>query len=194
MGDLEQALVQLSNDGASAGAIDKAIADCGEGRTDAAVADAMAGRDAEPALADVDAINEAFGAPTVEEILTRVDGAAAAAVAAAGEDGATKHWAVVAQRLMGAASPTSLAVAHRAIEEGRQLSLGKCLEMEYLIAQRFMNGEDFFEGVGKMLNINGDRDSERNWEFGSVAEAAGTVGEYFVPGDGGDLKLPEVKR
>ena len=31
MGDLEQALVQLSNDGASAGAIDKAIADCGEG-------------------------------------------------------------------------------------------------------------------------------------------------------------------
>ena len=48
------------------------------------------------------------------------------AVAEAGEDGAAKHWAVVAQRLMGAASPTSLAVTHRAIEEGRQLSLGAC--------------------------------------------------------------------
>lgn len=70
----------------------------------------------------------------------------------------------------------------------------KVLEMEYLIAQRFMRGEDFFEGVGKMLNIRGERDSERNWEFGSVAEAAGTVEEYFAPGDGGDLKLPEIKR
>ena len=53
-----------------------------------------------------------------------------------------------------AASPTSLAVTHRAIEEGRKLAdLGKCLEMEFLIAQRFMRGADFFEGVGNMLGL-----------------------------------------
>ena len=71
---LEAALVQLSQDGASTGAIDKAIAECGEGRTDAAVADALAGRDPEAALANIDEINEAFEAPTVAEILTRVRG------------------------------------------------------------------------------------------------------------------------
>jgi hypothetical protein len=54
------------------GAIDKAIADCGEGRTDAAVADSFAGREPEPALQDIDEINEVFGAPTVAEILSRV--------------------------------------------------------------------------------------------------------------------------
>ena len=53
-----------------------------------------------------------------------------------------------------AASPTSLAVTHRAIEEGRQLAdLGKGLEMEFLIAQRFLRGADFFEGVGNMLGL-----------------------------------------
>ena len=53
-----------------------------------------------------------------------------------------------------AASPTSLAVTHRAIEEGRQLAdLGSSLEMEFLIAQRFMRGADFFEGVGNMLGL-----------------------------------------
>jgi hypothetical protein len=54
------------------GAIDKAIAECGEGRTDAAVADSLAGREPEPALQNIDEINAAFGAPTVAEILSRV--------------------------------------------------------------------------------------------------------------------------
>ena len=54
------------------GAIDKAIAECGEGRTDAAVADSLAGREPEPALQDIDEINDAFGAPTVAEIMSRV--------------------------------------------------------------------------------------------------------------------------
>lgn len=54
------------------GAVDKAIAECGEGRTDAAVADSLASREPEPALENIDEINAAFGAPTVAEILSRV--------------------------------------------------------------------------------------------------------------------------
>ena len=64
---------------------------------------------------------------------------------------------------------------------------GKCLEMEFLIAQRFMRGQDFFEGVGKMLNLNGDggRDAVRNWEAQTVEEITPeTVAEYFAAGDG----------
>ena len=58
--------------GLCTGAIDKAIAECGEGRTDTAVADSLAGREPEPALQDIDEINQAFSAPTVSEILLRV--------------------------------------------------------------------------------------------------------------------------
>ena len=58
--------------GLCTGAIDKAIAECGEGRTDTAVADSLAGREPEPALKDIDEINQAFSAPTVSEILLRV--------------------------------------------------------------------------------------------------------------------------
>ena len=45
---------------------------------------------------------------------------AEAAVAAGGKD--VKHWAVTARKLMAAASPTSLVVTHKAIEEGRKLN------------------------------------------------------------------------
>ena len=52
----------------------------------------------------------------------QVDAAADAAIAAAGDDESVKrHWAVSAQKLMRAASPTSLVVTHRAIEEGGKL-------------------------------------------------------------------------
>jgi hypothetical protein len=64
---------------------------------------------------------------------------------------------------------------------------GKCLEMEFLLAQQFMRGSDFFEGVGKMLNLNGEggRDATRHWAAASVEEVAEeTVAEYFAPGDG----------
>eukprot|EP01043_Picozoa_sp_COSAG02_P066398 COSAG02_NODE_10327_length_1967_cov_1.731799_1_plen_53_part_10 len=53
--------------------------------------------------------------------------------------------------------------------------------MEFLIAQRFMRGQDFFEGVGKMLNLNGDggRDAVRDWEAQTVEEITPeTVAEY----------------
>ena len=52
---------------------DKAIAGLGEGRTDAAVAEALDGRPPEPALANIDAINAVFSAETVAEILARLD-------------------------------------------------------------------------------------------------------------------------
>ena len=137
----------------------------------------------EPALANIDAINAVFSAETVAEILARLDayieeeGAEAdrkhwAVTArklmvrcsarcgarcqrpgpAVPSDRATADgWGGGRQA---AASPTSLAVTHRAIDEGRQLAdLGKCLEMEFLIAQRFMRGADFFEGVGNMLGL-----------------------------------------
>ena len=59
--------------------------------------------------------------------------------------------------------------------------------MEFLIAQRFMRGRDFFEGVGKMLNLDGEggRNALREWEAKAVEEiTAETVAEYFSPGDG----------
>ena len=75
---------------------DKAIAGLGEGRTDAAVAEALDGRPPEPALANIDAINAVFSAETVAEILARLD----AHIEEEGAEAEPKHWAVAARKLM----------------------------------------------------------------------------------------------
>ena len=75
---------------------DKAIAGLGEGRTDAAVAEALDGRPPEPALANIDAINAVFSAETVAEILARLD----AHIEEEGAEADPKHWAVTARKLM----------------------------------------------------------------------------------------------
>ena len=72
------------------GGQDKAIAGLGEGRTDAAVAEALDGRSPEPALANIDAINAVFSAETVAEILARLD----AHIEEEGAEAEPKHWIV----------------------------------------------------------------------------------------------------
>ena len=42
-------------------------------------------------------------------------------------------------------------VTLRQIRYGRSLSLAECLSMEYRMAQHFMRGQDFFEGVRAMV-------------------------------------------
>lgn len=44
-------------------------------------------------------------------------------------------------------SPTSLKITFRQMKEGAQLSLADCLRMEYRLALRFLEGNDFHEGV-----------------------------------------------
>ena len=95
---------------------DKAIAGLGEGRTDAAVAEALDGRPPEPALANIDAINAVFSAETVAEILARLD----AHIEEEGAEADPKHWAVTARKLMVRSSAVAAPVA------GVRVPLSRC--------------------------------------------------------------------
>ena len=44
-------------------------------------------------------------------------------------------------------SPTSLKVSFEILKQGRKLTLPECLKMEYRVALRFMEADDFFTGV-----------------------------------------------
>uniref|UniRef100_A0A1A9ZYR0 3-hydroxyisobutyryl-CoA hydrolase, mitochondrial n=1 Tax=Glossina pallidipes TaxID=7398 RepID=A0A1A9ZYR0_GLOPL len=57
-------------------------------------------------------------------------------------------------------SPTSLKVTHRQLELGAELSLPRCLDMEYRIVLRHLQNSDFKEGVRAMLI---DKDQKPKW-------------------------------
>ena len=59
-------------------------------------------------------------------------------------------------------SPTSLKVTLEAMKRGKQLpDVGKCLQMEYHIQQRFMKKDsDFYEGIRALLI---DKDHSPKW-------------------------------
>lgn len=64
-------------------------------------------------------------------------------------------------------SPTSLAVSLEQIRRGRHLAtLGECLQMEFGLAQRFLQHPDFKEGVRAQLI---DKDKQPHWQPATIA-------------------------
>lgn len=54
------------------------------------------------------------------------------------------------------------------LARSRYWELDECLEMEFMLAQRFSQGEaDFWEGVRAVLI---DKDQKPNWRYPSVEE------------------------
>lgn len=98
-------------------------------------------------------INRCFGAPTVEEIVQRLEA-----------DGS--EWALGTLKLLKPVSPLSLKVSKRLLERGAGLTLGECLQMELRLATRHAEKSDFAEGVRALLI---DRDNAPKWEFESLA-------------------------
>lgn len=79
-------------------------------------------------------INSAFGASSVEGIIENLK-----------KD--NSEWSRKQQDRMAGFSPTSLKVTFRQMKEGSQLSLADCLRMEYRMALKFLEANDFHEGV-----------------------------------------------
>lgn len=79
-------------------------------------------------------IDYCFGAPTVEEIVKRLE-----------KDGS--EWAVNTLGLLNKMCPTSLKVTLKELNVGSQKNLIECLEMEYRIAVNCMANKNFFEGM-----------------------------------------------
>ncbi len=88
---------------------------------------------------------------------------------------------------IGLASPTSIAVTFRQIDTGAMLEIDECMRMEFRIANRFLAGADFFEGIRAAVI---DKDSSPRWRPASLdLLAEPEIEAYFAPLPGGDLRL-----
>jgi enoyl-CoA hydratase len=98
-------------------------------------------------------IDTIFAAGSVEAILERLD-----------RDGSA--FARDTAQTLRDRSPTSLKLVYRQLRLARGLSLRQCLAMEYRLAMRVIEGNDFREGVRAALV---DRDRNPHWNPASLA-------------------------
>lgn len=112
-------------------------------------------------------IDQHFSFNTVEEIIHSLDQSSVEA----------DDWEDKIRKDLLAKSPTSLKVALKQQQEGKQRSYADCLKMELNLAMNFMKHDDFYEGVRSMLV---DKDKSPKWTPASlegVTEA--TVSSFF---------------
>jgi len=108
-----------------------------------------------------------------------------AIVAALDADGG--DWAAAQAKTIRGKSPTSLKVAHRQMHDGAEAPFRACMQIEYRIVSRIMQGHDFYEGVRATLL---DKDGAPKWQPDTLeAVSAQEIARIFAPADGGDIDL-----
>ena len=83
------------------------------------------------------AINRIFSAPSVEEILARLDA----------EEGEGEAWAKETAAELRKKSPTSLKIAFKQMQIGKSLTLAEALKLEFRLASHLISTHDFREGI-----------------------------------------------
>ncbi len=116
-------------------------------------------------------IDRCFGAASVEEVLTALDGEGS-------------EWAQKQLQVIAVMSPTSLKVALRQLRAGRGLErIEDVMAMEYRLAAHFYDGHDFFEGTRALII---DKDGAPDWRPASLTEVSeAAIDDYFraLPGE-----------
>jgi enoyl-CoA hydratase len=75
-------------------------------------------------------------------------------------------------------SPTSLKVTFEMLKRGAKLNFDDCMQMEFNLASRFIQGHDFFEGVRAAII---DKDQKPQWQPNSLqAVSDEMIEEYFT--------------
>lgn len=118
-----------------------------------------------------------FAAPTVEEIISRLESIA----------GSERAFAQGVAADLAARSPMSLKVTHRHIREAGALDLRQTLTVDYRLACRFLDAHDFYEGVRAALI---DKDGKPQWRPARLEDITpAMVEDYFRPMGGEELML-----
>lgn len=130
-----------------------------------------------PLLANAAAIERVFTAPSLHEIVRRLE-----ASGAPDEEFRAKTVAALRAR-----SPIALAVTDRLIRNARDLDVRGCLIQDYRLAYRFAELADFREGVRAFLI---DKDGKPRWQPARVEDVTeGQVLSYFAPLGADELAL-----
>lgn len=117
-------------------------------------------------------IDDCFSAPSVEEIMNLLEVS-------------NIQFAKDSLVLLKKMSPFSLKITKRALDEGSELTLAECLQMEFRLSQRFVADNDFAEGVRALLI---DKDQKPNWNPKTLEDCTPEkIQSYFEPID------PELK-
>lgn len=126
----------------------------------------------------LDVIARCFMAPTVEQILDRLQSAATAG----------SEWAQGVIADLRARSPLSLKVTQRHIRDAGARDLRQTLQIDYRLACHFLDGHDFYEGVRAALI---DKDGKPHWQPARIEDvSAAMVEDYFAPMGADELVLP----
>ena len=114
------------------------------------------------------AIARHFSLGSLDDILASLEQAAKA-----------DEFAAATLSTMRSKSPTSLAVAFRAISAGLTLSMDDCMRMEFRILNRMLVGHDFYEGIRAAII---DKGSKPVWRPATLDEVdPAVVDAYFAP-------------
>ncbi|MBB4264824.1 enoyl-CoA hydratase/isomerase family protein [Roseospira visakhapatnamensis] len=115
-----------------------------------------------------EAIDEAFGRDTVEEILETLDAMDTA-------------WGKETAAVLRTKSPTSLKVSLRQMRAGLRLDFDRAMQLEYRLARRFLRAPDFQEGVRAVIV---DKDQAPRWSPATLeAVTEERVRAWFAPLD-----------
>lgn len=124
--------------------------------------------------ADIDRL---FSGSSVEEVLGQLDE----------ETGDLEEWARDAASVIREKSPTGLKVAFQQMQRGPGLGLDEALTLEFAIARRFMEGDEFFEGIRAAII---DKDQKPAWSPATLEDVTDEMIEaYFAPLPEGGLDL-----
>jgi len=105
------------------------------------------------------ALDRLFAGDRVEDILIRLD------AAAAGSD-AESDVARAAAVMLRAKSPLSLTLALALVRRGRTLDFDECMRTEYRVVSRIARGHDFYEGIRAVII---DKDQAPQWQPSTLA-------------------------
>lgn len=96
-------------------------------------------------------------------------------------------WASQTRTTILGKSPISSKVAFRQLREGAKLDFNACMQMEYRLANRFIEGRDFYEGVRATVI---DKNQSPHWSPDTLAGVSDSdVDAYFAPLGARELKL-----
>ena len=111
-------------------------------------------------------INHCFSASTITSVIDRLQQM-------------DNEWSNTTLQELESRSPTSLVVTLKQLQEGKRLDFDHCMKMEYRLANRFLKGHDFFEGVRAVII---DKDNQPHWKPQHINEVSNTmVDRYFEP-------------
>lgn len=117
-------------------------------------------------LTHKDEIEACFSKSTVEEILLALEQQ-------------NTDWCRETAAALKLKSPTSLKVTLRALLEGEKTSFNDCMRTEFRLTSRFLEGEDFFEGIRAAII---DKDQKPQWRPSRLEDVTmRDVDHYFAP-------------